>query len=87
MSRRRLPRDLQYAINRVAHEYAQLAGGSFHYGTDYGKEKARLRALVLTWLAAGDTQEQILAKLQGGRTSAAMRETLKALQQRLRKMR
>jgi hypothetical protein len=86
VSRRRLPRDLQYAINRVAHEYAQLAG-TFHYGTDFAKEKARLLALVLTWLAAGDTQEQILAKLQGGRKSAAMRESLKALQQRLRKMR
>lgn len=84
MSGRRLPRDLRYAINRLAHERAQICGGSFRYA----EEKARLLALVMTWLAAGDTQEQALAKLQGGRSAAAKKcETLKALLQRIKEMR
>ena len=89
MTGRRLPRDLRYAINRLAHEHAQIVGGTFSYGGRYAVEKARLQALAVTWLAAGDTQAEVLAKLQGGRDSAAtaMRETLKALRQRIREMR
>lgn len=82
MSARRLPRDLRYAVNRLAHEHAK------YHGRNYAEEKAGLHALAVTWLAAGDTQEQVLAKLQGGRSAAAAkrRETLKALLQRLKEM-
>lgn len=85
MSGGRLPRELRYTINRMAHEHAQIVGGSFNYA----EEKARLQALAVTWLAAGCTQEEALAKLQGGQHSATskMRETIRALQRRIKEMR
>ena len=89
MSGGRLPRELRYTINRLAHERAQIVGGSFNYGRNYAEEKARLQALAVTWLAAVNTQEQALAaKLQGGQNSAAatMRETIKALQRLIKEM-
>jgi len=87
MSGRRLPRDLRYAVNRLAHERAQIVGGSFTYGRRYAEEKTRLQALVVTWLTAGDTEEQALAKLHGGRSAAVkMREAIKVLLQRLKEL-
>lgn len=88
MSGGRLPRELRYTINRLAHERAQRIGRSFGYRRRYAEEKASLYALVVTWLAAGDTQEHALAKLQGGRDSARsqVRETVKALLQQLKSM-
>ena len=82
MSGRRLPRELRYAVNRLAHEHAK------YHGRNYAEEKARLQALAVTWLAAGDTQEQVLAKLQGGRNAVAVatREVLKALRQRMKEL-
>lgn len=82
MSGKRLPRGLRYTVNRLAHEHAK------YHGRNYAEEKARLQALAVTWLAAGDTQEQALEKLQGGRNTAGtkMRETLKALLQRIKEM-
>lgn len=85
MSGRRRQRELRYAINRRANEYAQLAGAIGYRGR-YSEEKARLYALAASWIAAGSTLADVLAKLQGGQSSAAMRETLKALNQRLREL-
>lgn len=88
MSGKRLPRELRQTINRMAHEYAQIVGGSFIYGTRYAEEKARLQALVVTWIAAGSTSAEALAKLHGGLDSMAskMRETIKALQRQIKEM-
>jgi hypothetical protein len=89
MSAKRLPRELRQTINRMAHEYAQSVGGSLVYGRRYADEKARLQALVVTWIAAGSTSAEALAKLHGGLDSMAskMRETLKALRQQIKEMR
>lgn len=88
MSGNRLPRDLRYAINSRAHEHAQLVGGASGYRGRYTVEKVRLQAVVVTWIAAGSTTAEALAKLQGGPDSRAskMRETIKALNQRLREL-
>ncbi len=88
MSGKRLPRELRQTINRMAHEYAQIVGGSFIYGTRYAEEKARLQALVVRWIAAGSTSAEALAKLHGGLDSMAskMRETIKALQRKIKEM-
>jgi hypothetical protein len=88
MSGKRLPRELRYTINRLAHERAQIAGGSFIYGRRYAEEKARLQGMVVTWIAAGSTTAEALARLQGGPDSRAskMRETLKALQRQIKEM-
>lgn len=84
MSGRRWPRELRYAINSLAHEYAQLAGATC-YKRRYAEEKARLYAVAASWIAAGSTVADVLANLQGGQRSAA-RETLKALNQRIREL-
>lgn len=84
MSGRRWQRELRYAINSRAHEHAQLAG-AIGYRRRYSEEKARLYALAASWIAAGSTVADVLAKLQGGQRSAA-RETLKALNQRMQEL-
>jgi len=88
MSGKRLPREVRYTINRLAHEHAQIIGGSFQRRAIYAEEKARLQALVVTWIAAGSTTAEALEKLQGAPDSRAskMRESLKALLQRLKEM-
>lgn len=85
MSGRRWQRELRYAINSRAHEHAQLAGAT-GYRRRYTEEKARLCGLVASWIEAGNTPADVLAKLQGGQRSAAMRKTLKALNQLLREL-
>lgn len=87
MSGRRWQRELRYAINSRAHEHAQLAGAT-GYRRRYSEEKARLQALVVTWIATGSTTAEALEKLQGAPDSRAskMRESLKALLQRLKEM-
>jgi len=85
VSGRRWQRELRYAINSRAHEHAQLAG-AIGYRRRYAEEKARLCGLVASWIEAGSTPTDALAKLQGGQRAAAKRETLKALLQRLKEM-
>lgn len=85
MSGRRWQREIRYAINSRAHEHAQLAG-ALGYRRRYAEEKARLCGLVASWIEAGGTPAEALAKLQGGKMAAAKRETLKALLQRLKEM-
>jgi hypothetical protein len=85
VSCRRWQRELRYTINSLAHERAQLAGAT-GYKTRYAEEKARLCGLVASWIEAGSTAAEALAKLRGGQRAAAKRETLKSLLQRLKEM-
>ena len=88
MSGKRLPRDLRYNINRLAHEHAKIVGGSFIYGRRYAEEKARLEAVVLSWLENGDAPAEALAKLEGGREGvrSKRREAIRALQRQIREI-
>lgn len=86
MSGRRLPRDLRHTINRLAHERAQVSRVENSYKRRYAEEKARLQAVVVTWLAAGKTPAEALAKLECGCESAnsRMRHAIRELQRRIR---
>ena len=88
MTGRRLTRELRHSINRLAHERAQMVGGSFSYGRRYAEEKARLEAVVLSWLENGDAPAEALAKLEGGREGvrSKRREAIRALQRQIREI-
>jgi hypothetical protein len=89
MGGQRLSRDLRYIINRMAHEHAQAVCGALNYKARYAEEKARLQAVAVTMLAAGNSVDEVLAKLQHGQSARGtkMRGTLKALLQQLKEMR
>lgn len=89
MAGQRLTRDLRYIINSMAHATAQPAGSALRYKSRYAEEKARLQAVAVTMLAAGNSADEVLAKLRHGpgAKGVKMRQTLKEMLQQLKEMR
>ena len=85
----RLPRDLRYIINSMAHEQARAISGPLNYKAEYVEKKARLQAVAVTMIAAGNSVDEVLAKLQHGPSAKVVktRQTLKELLRKLKEMR
>lgn len=59
----KLPRNLELRINQIANDRAHSTNSRSGYREAYWKEKSRLCAQVVIWLAKGESIEDVMERL------------------------